>query len=760
MSKSSQDLSGRSSAKANRQARMAGKAVGTSMARTAIAPKPKAESLPVSRSNRVPSSVTNPAVRRTVAPMASTVILAEGREFAKAKRKQAMSGKSNSTPARPQRVARKPASTGTVATIKVSSPTIQPVTKPTARRTVAPAASTVILAEGRESAKAKRKQAMRGKTNSGYGQSKLASQKPTRVKKDKPEAIIEPRSKSASAPIPARVSLKVKDDNRRSQLKNTAIADSSGRNMSKAWRKALLKGKTGEAIYKSKNGLIGTVAKITNPDASTRDIARSVREQRCAKGKSCSPVAAAPKRQERKKSNAGVEKVAFSSTLSGQSVSGVQVGQGQITGAEGGACQLVSGTEYLSMEEFSTHCSSTPQASPAKVTTTQTTKGQTISGNKIGQSKVVTGDRNGQCSAVTGTNYLPADQGQMFCDTDAQATKSSAASFSLKTLTPTQRKTEGHVISGGSAYPDQSGSIFSADKAGYEVPQKVLLSNTFAGNPTTGTQVGSPRAVTGDDKGKCLMLTGTGYQGKEEVEQICQTPVSNDQPKKVNISGTFSGQAVTGDRSGANGGKVTGGEAGRCKSVSGTAYMGSETIANCTTQEQQDIVKKFEPMARQHGHPLTGVQPGPQGLTGAQKGACELVSGTNYQGSDQVNMLCGSSQAAVPGESDYPVMVNAIAPVGMLQQTIEPVMVTEPASGAELITGDGWDRGSKVTGTEGEWAAQRNPSRKGSSSVQTPMSAASFRPNAMPEVPQSPITGSSGNTETGAKVTLSGGARA
>lgn len=688
--------------------------------------------------------------------MSGSITDTSGRSSAKAHRKARMSGKATRTTASAVRTRPVVASQPQVAPIQTSKVATSPAIQPVTRCSVAPTSS-VVLAEGREFAKAKRKQMMRGKPNSAQS----SQQKMTRVKKHKPEQIIEPRQKSE---LQVNTSNKVIGENRRNPtLKSGPVTDSSGRKMSKAWRQALLKGKTGEAVYKSKNGLIGSVAKITNPDASTRDIARSVREQRCTKGKTCLPISSSrsSERQERKKSHAGIEKVAFSSTrisstLRGQGISGTQVGQGQITGAEGGACQLVSGTEYLSMEEFSTNCSSSPQASPAKVTTTQTTKGQTISGNKIGQSTAVTGDRQGQCSTVTGTNYLPADQGQMFCGTEGTTSKPSTGGFSLQTITAPQRNNGSGTVSGGNSYPDQSGSIFSSVQEGYEAPKKVLLSNTFAGNPTTGTQVGSPRAVTGDDKGKCIALTGTGYQGKEEVEQVCQTSAPSDVPRKVNVSGTLAGQIVTGDRSGTNGSNVTGGEYGRCKAVSGTSYVGTETFTSyCTTEEQASILKKFEPMARQHGHPLTGVQPGPQGLTGAQKGACELVSGTNYQGSDQVNMLCGSSQAAVPGDSDYPVTMNAIVPATNFQAL--PIVEATPET--NVITGDGWDRGTKVTGTEGLWASQRNPSRRGSS-VQAPMSAVDFRPHTMEEVPQSPITGSSGNTDTGAKVTLSGGGRA
>jgi hypothetical protein len=80
----------------------------------------------------------------------------------------------------------------------------------------------------------------------------------------------------------------------------------------------------------------------------------------------------------------------------------------------------------------------------------------------------------------------------------------------------------------------------------------------------------------------------------------------------------------------------------------------------------------------------------------------------------------------------------------------------EGISAGLKITGDDWDRGEHVTGTEGASARRRNPTRPG------PMSAMpSFQPKrneAVPE-PVSRITGSSGNTSSGSLITVSGGAR-
>jgi hypothetical protein len=74
------------------------------------------------------------------------------------------------------------------------------------------------------------------------------------------------------------------------------------------------------------------------------------------------------------------------------------------------------------------------------------------------------------------------------------------------------------------------------------------------------------------------------------------------------------------------------------------------------------------------------------------------------------------------------------------------------------ITGDAWDAASRVTGTEGTSSLARNMSQRGQPRGEV-ANARRFREVEHPEVPESRVTGSSGNTGKGAVVTLSGGAR-
>lgn len=649
-----------------------------------------------------------------------------GRAAAIARRKAQVNGKSAqaaATAVAPRRSAPAPE--------PVAAVTPAPTQPSRPRRQVSAAAAPVASAAGREAAKRKRQEQKSGK--SAASAAKPMPHPKAKAKQKSEELIIKPRQAKAEKPV--------KRQDRRTAIKPEATVQSSGRLQSKAYRQAQAKGKVGQEAFKSKGGSqSGAKAKLANPDATTREIAKQVRAERCSRGKTCSTGASRPTRQPRNGQTVP-PKVEESQTLSGQTVSGTQVGQGKkkMTGAETGACQLVSGSEYLGAEEFKGNCDIQPSAKPAKVTQTHTARGQSVSGTEVGRAEKMTGNETGTCSAITGTEYLPADQSQMYCG--ATPAKAKATGFSVMSQ-PAQRS--GNKITGGDNRSVQSTTI--KPKTPAKAPQKVMPSKTAQGNTTTGTQVGRLEAVTGAEKGACKSVTGTGYQGVEEV-QACDMPVP-ETPRKVTASGTGGGQTITGDRSGAYYG-MTGAETGDCQAVTGTPYTGMEQAQFCSSEQQSEIKAR----QRQGVNPsISGVQPGPQGLTGAQKGACELVTGTHYQGGDQTAMVCDSTNAAAPGESDFPVMIG--------QAQAAPVMTAEPAEQTgSRITGDGWDRGSKVTGTDGPWAAQRNASVRGTTR-QSPMGAAQFTPGAMAEVPMSPITGSSGNTDTGAKVTLSGGARA
>jgi hypothetical protein len=393
----------------------------------------------------------------------------------------------------------------------------------------------------------------------------------------------------------------------------------------------------------------------------------------------------------------------------------------------------------LPADQSEAFCGTKAPSGPTKVSYSKTSKNQIVSGPSIQPRGGMTGLEVGAERVITGSQYTAS-------------------------ATPMDKKPT----------REARGSVMS-------IPTKSDVSETSAGNKVSGTNVNFFKPVTGDEAGFCKTVTGNEYQSMGARKARC-----NDElvpaPKKVLESSTFAGQRITGDRAGL-GGKITGAGAGRCKSVTGSPYISLDGAEGCDMP-----IERLKPDTFNRGFnpkPTTGTQPGPLGLTGAQRGTCQVVSGTPYQGADHTSSFCASGMAAVAGESDYPVLINSFAGGTSIQQPIyatpsftaqqlessrmgapaaeiaKPSRLTGQGSNSGTsITGDSWDRSERVTGNEGRWAEGRNMSLRGQSMTPARNMARDYRPNTAAEIPMSPITGSSGNTDRGASVTVSGGARA
>lgn len=396
--------------------------------------------------------------------------------------------------------------------------------------------------------------------------------------------------------------------------------------------------------------------------------------------------------------------------------------------------------------------------------------GNGVTGTRVAHSDKTTGDETGLCRTVTGTEYFSSEVFSEFCQTD----------------TP-------------------------------KVPQKVDVSETLrGGRVTSGGRVGRSDKVTGDERGSCLAVTGSEYVGREQYDTFCQTKPEPGSAK-VSFSQTTRGLVVSGSKP-ARARQVTGNEAGTCKAVTGTPYAGSEQYQEyCETGDLQMAQARSFKRSGNAGRDITGLQPGLSGLTGNERGACRTVSGTPYIGNDQMQDVCALTPAQ-PGERDYPrpmtgapwgafslvppmhASQTAAASSGVTGTRYEQGRISGTFSLAEgkvtgteqfrfgdrksavspsapatvvaadkssrvtgegldtglKITGDDWNRGKRVTGTEGTSARGRNPTRRG------PISASpAFAPKRNEEVERTPskVTGSSGSTEKGAHITVSGGAR-
>ncbi len=470
-------------------------------------------------------------------------------------------------------------------------------------------------------------------------------------------------------------------------------------------------------------------ARAGKTELTGRELAQVLREQRSQQGAAGMPKtreAARPTRPARNKANAVSDaslKVGVSETSYGQVLTGSMVGRSAKMTDEPSTCRAVTGTQYLGAEIFRSFCQSEPPKSPRKVRVSSTRAGGVVTGNDIGRSKKVTGDEPGTCKNVTGIQYLGSDQFEKFCDASSPARKAEEA---------------------------RMGSVMAAH------------SHTMGGASVTGTQPGRSQRVTGNEPGTCKSVTGTPYAGLEQLQGYCAEPAvktvmaRNAMPKR-----STPGAVLTGIQPGI-GGRTTGDQRGACEAITGTPYIGAEQYAEvCPATAAQPASPDYPQTldaapwtqfsvqapvhaAQELGHQsaVTGGYNGTGQITGSFDRAAGKVTGT-----EEVRYGQQAKQAA-------PVPATATEVDGRSKSRISG----EGMETSVRITGNDWDRGDRVTGTEGRTAAGRNPTRRGQGVAAAPLAQQQKRNETLPE-PVSKVTGGSGNTDRGALVTYSGGAR-
>jgi len=590
----------------------------------------------------------------------------------------------------------------------------------------------------------------------------------------------------------------------------------------------------------SKGGMTAAqTARAGNPDMNGRDLSKAIRDQRSKVGgagqKSSGPCA--QQRPAKAKSNPAAAqdapwKVGASQTVEGQTVTGTMVGRSKsVTGDEPSTCRSVTGTEYLGADIFRDFCQTDPKSSTArKVNVTTTSHGNAVSGNRMGRGENVTGNEQGTCKNVTGNEYTSAEQSQGFCGEFADK---SPRKVSMAETMKGKAVTGNNVGRSESVTGDESGMSRLLTGTQYtkpeeigKAPAKVGTSSTLRGGSVTGTMVGRREKMTGDEAGSCRNVTGDDYVGAEQYNGFCSTAADAPTDQKVGVSATGKGLSVTGTMTGRSG-RVTGNEPGSCKAVTGTPYAGADQLGNfCQAEDAAMASMRNRELRSTPAMPMTGIQPGVGGvMTGADKGACEVVSGTPYVGADHFAAACPAT-AATTASSDYPQPIGgaavaqqfsvttpsggaagAIGSTGVTGNQYEKGTITGPfgmatgkvtgtedarfghdnvnavamrpapvavADGREKmrisgegqdtglnITGDDWGRGKHVTGTEGMSATIRNPTMRASNSMaaMAEMAAIAQKRNEEMAIPSSKVTGGSGNTEKGSLITYSGGAR-
>jgi len=456
-----------------------------------------------------------------------------------------------------------------------------------------------------------------------------------------------------------------------------------------------------------------------------------------------------------------------SATASGNAVTGNEVGRStKVTGDEPGTCKTVTGTEYVSANQSESFCgTSSAPAMPAQMMS-ETRKGKTVTGDNVGSFSNVTGGEAGAERQLTGTQYMKTGEAGR---EPAKVRTSETLSGGSVTGTAVGRseKTTGdepgscRQITGDDYVGQEQYSTFCDTKAEPQ-DQKVGASSTFSGMTVTGTMEGRTEKVTGNEPGTCKAVTGTPYAGVENYTGYCEAPVTDAAGSRMQRRTSVMGKNLTGQQPSV-GGVMTGDEKGACEAVSGTPYVGADQVAQaCPAVAAEPNSSDFPQVAGDQGWGDFSVAP--PSHAAVAEAASSGVTGSRYE-QGRITGPFGMANGKVTGTEDARFgsgvvkssSVNEVADAETIDGRIKSRITGEGLDAGSRITGDDWARGEHVTGTEGPSARVRNPSARG------PMNAMVNRTilaeqNEAPQ-PISRVTGSSGNYEGGSLITYSGGAR-
>ena len=470
----------------------------------------------------------------------------------------------------------------------------------------------------------------------------------------------------------------------------------------------------------------------------------------------------------------GPAKVRITTTGHGNRVTGNEVGRStKVTGDEPGTCKNVTGTEYISAEQQQAYCGSAPKPHPRKVGEARTVGGRAVSGVMVGRSERVTGNEPGSNLRPTGTQYLEAEplgQGERVPSKVGRTHTLSGGTITGTTVGRSTKVTGDEPgtcksVTGDQYLGAEQFQAFCATRPAPEAP-KVGLSRTRKQLLVSGTQTGRSGKVTGDEPGTCKAVTGTPYAGLEQAEAWCAPEQRQQIEARTPRLAATPGASLTGLQPGI-GGVMTGASRGACEPISGTPYVGVDQFAaacDAALPGDGDFPRPLDL--------ATGDQPG-SGFTVSSpardaarvRAAAGQVTGTRYDQGGRITgpFDMGTGKVTGTDQSRFGAKGLVLSPVlEPPAESAEPAGEARPRVTGEgqnsggKITGDDWERGDRVTGTEGTSATRRNPTRAGPMSARAPVTRK--RNEAVPE-PVSKVTGASGNTDRGALVTYSGGAR-
>lgn len=160
-------------------------------------------------------------------------------------------------------------------------------------------------------------------------------------------------------------------------------------------------------------------------------------------------------------------------------------------------------------------------------------------------------------------------------------------------------------------------------------PWKVGVTETASGQSVTGTMVDRITPVTGSEASTCRAVTGTEYMGADVFKELC-----GRDPKagfnRVSVTTTGTGNRVSGNSVNRSA-KVTGNEPGTCKAVTGTEYVSTEQAQAFCATKGPTKPPKISMSETAKGKSVTGSNVGRSSkVTGDEPGSGRELTGTQY----------------------------------------------------------------------------------------------------------------------------------
>jgi len=402
---------------------------------------------------------------------------------------------------------------------------------------------------------------------------------------------------------------------------------------------------------------------------------------------------------------------AASQTLAGQVVTGTQVGRNQrVTGNEPGSCKAITGDEYLGGEYYRQFCDALPGAQAPKVTLSQTQGGSTVSGATLSPGQRITGNETGVCRGITGTQYLTREEGE------------------------------------------QCGSVKLS------VPHKVSIMSSRGKQTVSGTSLtNSERVVTGAEAGAQRSVTGSQYALSMGVSVPVRSGVATRRGTPDRQEASWHSQSLTGDSPGTGGGRITGDERGACEPVTGTGYVGPDNLhASCSVS--REWLTRFPSAGQRPAVPAPldfSVQSPARQAWDRREQSVTVAAMDN---GDRITGPGNKARGLITGTPEFRHGTSSRVPQEAAPALAVQRLTGEGSQAGVRVTGDAWGMNNRVTGNEGASVLARNLSQRGQPRG-AGVTARDALDQARTEAPLSRITGSSGNTGRGALITVSGGAR-